>query len=147
MTSSKVLFDTNVLLYNQNRNSLFYSAAFNYHKKVFDGEIKAVISSQNILEFTSVLMNPKITPHPLTKKQVITELENYYKYGSFEIIYPNEETLVIFIELLKKYHLRNHRQIFDIFLVATMLSNGINTILTANDQDFPFKEIKVIELS
>jgi predicted nucleic acid-binding protein len=37
------------------------------------------------------------------------------------------------------------RRIFDAYLAATMLSNGINIIYTANDNDFEiFKEIEVV---
>lgn len=60
-----------------------------------------------------------------------------------EIIYPRFDTYHIALELIKKYHLKSD-QVFDGYLAATALSNGIDTIATDNVKDFKkFKEIKV----
>lgn len=65
----------------------------------------------------------------------------------FKIIRPNEETFKVFIQLIKKYKLKDPRQFFDIYLCATMLSHKVDTILTANAKDFSqISEIKIIPL-
>jgi len=43
-TSDRILFDTNVLVYNQDRESEFYKQAKEYHQLVFSGQLNAVIS-------------------------------------------------------------------------------------------------------
>ena len=146
-TSESILFDTNVIVYNQDQDSKFYSQAAMYHDKALSGKVNAVISSQNLLELVAVITNPERITRPLTQKQVSLEVEKYLSSSSFTVIYPNDKTMTFFTKLLKRYRLKNSRQTFDFFLVATMLSNGIKTILTANDQDFRlFEKIKVVKL-
>lgn len=147
-TSEPILFDTNVLVYNQDQESSLYPQAADYHERAFSGKITGVISSQNLVELVAVITNPQRVARPLNQKQVAREVEKYLSSTqAFSIIYPDDKTMSLFTKLLRRYRLKNSRQTFDLFLVTTMLSNGINTILTANDQDFGlFKEIKVIKL-
>ena len=140
------LFDTNILIYNQDKNSQFFNIASEWHNKALSGEINAVISSQNLLEFAAVMTNPNKITHPLTQKLAALEINKYFATDQFEIIYPNNETIKAFSALLKKYPMKNPIQIFDLFLVATMISNEIYQILTLNRQDFRFKEVKVVNL-
>lgn len=59
------------------------------------------------------------------------------------MIYPGPELIEIMIDLLKRHKITKQK-IFDLQLVATMLSNGVNQIYTYNKKDFlKFKEIKV----
>lgn len=145
--SETILFDTNVLVYNQDQDSRLYPQATSYHQRVFSGEIKAVISSQSLLEFAVVMINPKKIIKPLTPKEVSGEIKKYLGESRFEIIYPNQETIVLFASLFQKYPLRHPRQAFDLFLVVTALSHGVTKILTANVQDFQFPKIKAIDLT
>lgn len=146
-TSEPILFDTNVLVYNQDQESSFYARAADYHERAFSGKINGMISSQNLLELVAVITNPKRITKPLSLKQASGEVEKYLSTPSFTTIYPNDTTMDIFTKLLNRYRLKHPIQTFDLFLVATMLSNGIKAILTANDQDFTlFKEISVIKL-
>lgn len=145
--SKLILFDTNILVYNQDQDSLFYKSASEYHQKTLSGEVKAVIALQNLLEFSSVMINPKKIKKPLSQKTVALEIEKYIESGAFEIISPNDKTISIYLNLLKQYKLKNPRQTFDLFLVSTMLSYNITQILTVNEKDFPYKEIKVVPLA
>lgn len=141
-----IFFDTNILIYNQDQDSSFYQQALDYHQKVMTGKIRGVISSQNLLEFSAVMTNPKKITKSLSQKIVALEINKYLK-SPFTIIYPKQETLSIFVKLIKKYRLSNPKHVFDFFLIATMLSYNITHILTINDKDFLlFKEIKVIKL-
>lgn len=146
ISSRKILFDTNILVYNQDLDSQFYKQAAIFHKKAMEGKIRAVISSQNIAEFCSIMVNPKRITKPLDQKTVALEAEKYRESGSFNMIYPNGQTIQIFANLLKKYKLKKSTQMFDLFLAATMISNDVFEILTLNKKDFLFKEIKVISL-
>lgn len=148
ITSETILFDTNILVYNQDKDSKFYPQASSYHQQAISGKLRASVSDQNLTEFLAVITNPKRVVHPLTQKKAVTEAEKYIQSGLFEIIRPVEETIQTFFHLLDKIQLKDSRQVFDVFLVATMVTNGITRILTENYQDFSlFKEIKVIRLS
>ena len=142
-----VLFDTNILVYNQDRDSEFYTQASSYHKLAIDGKIKAVVSSQNLLEFSAIMVNPKKITKPLQQRMAASEMEKYIQSEKFGIIYPHAKTMPIFTHLLKKYPLKNPRQTIDLFLVATMIANDIFQILTLNKKDFQFNEIKIIDLA
>jgi predicted nucleic acid-binding protein len=142
--SKKILFDTNVLLYVQNKQSRFYKSALKWHQKAIVKKIEAVLTPQNITEFLSIITNKKRIEKPLTTTKALLEVEKYQS-GIFNFIYPNEQTLVIFKKLVKKYKIRV-QNIFDTFLVATMLAYGIKNILTYNQKDFTvFKEIRVFQ--
>jgi len=146
-TSEPILFDTNVLVYNQDQDSIHYKEAAFFHKKTLSQEITAAVSSQNLLEFAAVITNPKKIVRPLSQKLADLEIEKYLKTSFFKIIYPNEKSLSLFTGLFKKYHLGNAKQAFDLFLIAIMLANDVRTILTANYKDFEkFKEIRVVKL-
>lgn len=144
--SEKVLFDTNILVYVQNKNSRFYKTALKWHQKVLKNELQTVLSPQNITEFFSIITNKKRVENPLSQKKALLEIRKYQS-GLFDFIYPSQETLAILEKLIGKYKIKA-RKIFDAFLAATMLSNKIKNILTYNKKDFLyFKEIKVIDPS
>ena len=138
-----ILFDTNILVYSQNKKDERYSLCQDLIKKSEKKEIDGVISSQNLLEFTSVLINLSKLEKPRKEKDVLKPIKSF-ESGIFKIIYPSTQTLNFFNKFLADYK-TTPRRIFDMFLVATMLSNGVNQILTYNAKDFAqFKEIKAI---
>ncbi len=132
--SEPLLLDSNVLVYAHNEDSSFHSQALKLVTEIIRGEIFGVLSSQNLLEFYSVITDERRLDGPLAPK-LASGLVNEYLFSPFEIIYPNLETNKIIIEMLKKNEFKNG-QVFDVFLVATMLSNDIRHIVTANVTDF-----------
>lgn len=140
-----LLFDSNVLVYAHNKDSLFHSQAIKLVTKVIKGEIFGCLASQNLLEFYSIITDRKRLTNPIAPK-LATELVNQYLSSPFEIIYPNLNTNKITVEFLKKNEFKDG-QIFDVFLIATMLSNNIKHIVTANVKDFnKFDGISVTKL-
>lgn len=82
---------------------------------------------------------------PILPKPAFSMIENYSN-SPFRIIYPNINTSSVFSELFQKRPAKGGK-IFDVFLAATMLSNNIPTIITANTKDFEgFLNIKIIDL-
>jgi len=138
-----ILFDTNVLIYAHNKESEFFNQARNLVLKIQQEALSGVITHQNLCEFYAIVTNPACLERPLNQKQAEKEIENYLG-SKFIIIHPNQETLYLFVKLLKEKKIKS-REVFDCYLVATMLANGVNTIYTANVRDFrKYKEIKVI---
>lgn len=141
--SDFILFDTNILVYVQNRKSPFYRNCLTWHNKVLTQEVKGYLSSQNLTEFYSIITNKNRVEKPLSANFALAEIKKYQTV--FNLIYPSNQTLAILNKLIKKYNIKA-RKIFDAFLTATMLSNGIDRILTYNYKDFVlFKEIKVMK--
>lgn len=144
-TSEPLLFDSNVLVYAHNEDSLFHSQAIKLITKVVKGEIFGILAFQNLLEFYSIITDKRRLTSPITTK-LASELVNQYLSSPFEIIYPNLNTNKIMVELLKKNQFKDG-QVFDGFLIATMLSSNIVHIVTANVVDFKkFDGISVLDL-
>ena len=138
-----VLFDTNILVYVHNRASLYHKTAYLLETQVLEGKLQAAISTQNILEFYSTVTSPQKINLPLSPQEAGRVIHDYLA-SPFQIIHPHagdfDRALYFSIERKIK-----GRKIFDLYLIATMLSNGIETIYTANDKDFRiFKEINAI---
>ena len=136
-----IIFDTNILVYAQNQSDVRYGECRKWVKKVEEGECEGVVSSQNLVQFVTVVNNLSKMKRVAMKHGVEKYCENYRKI--FKIVFPNSETMVTFEKMYKKY---KGNRIFDLFLVATMISNGVDKILTYNVRDFKdIEEIKVID--
>jgi len=137
-----ILFDSNILVYAHNLDSPFYKQARDLHQRVIYGGLKAAVAIQNLLEFYSVITNPGIVESAKPTDEAKNLCLNYLIY--FEVIYPKEIVFNTTLTLGQQKKVIG-RKIFDVYLVATMLSNGIDTIYTNNEKHFEiFKEIKAI---
>ena len=132
-----MLLDSNIIIYSVTEKSPKQSAA---RKFISLHKDNLSVAHQNINESIRLLTHPK-TPEkiPLSKAtRVVTKITN-----QLDIITPKPETLHLSLILIKRYKIRSN-QIFDAYIIATMLTNGISEIATDNEKDFSvFKEIKV----
>ncbi len=142
--SEKYLIDTNVLIYSLDKTSKYNKISRNIIDQIFDGKRNGVLATQNVLELYASVTSPRFIPHSLTPKQANSEMARLSK-SPFEIISPHPETLAITQKLCVQTKITG-KKIFDVFLIATMLSNNVSNIVTVNIRDFqPFdKYIKVI---
>lgn len=133
-----MLIDSNILVYSINRSSPKHKLAQQFLQNNI-GNLE--IAHQNIFETLRVLTHPKFAS-PMKPNEALKVVENILK--ACHIICPDEKTHYVTLLLIKKCKLVSD-QIFDAYLVATALSNGIETIATDNTQDFKkFKEIKLL---
>ena len=136
-----VLLDTNIIVYSSNTLSPKYEQASQFRERVRLGEMRAFISHQNILESVRVLTHPKYE-NPMSTQEVLAQIASFKQLCY--VISPYSETEEIAISLIKKHGLGSN-QVFDAYLTATMLSNGLSIIATDNEIHFKkFKEIKII---
>lgn len=143
-TSEKCLLDTNILVYCIDKTSIYHLPCQKIVKSVFEGSVKGVISIQNILEFYSVVTSPKSIPHPISNSDAINEI-NKLNSPYFEIIYPTIDTFKSIRNLLVQTKIKAEK-VYDLYLVATMLSKHIYTLITVNEKDFLLyqAQIKII---
>lgn len=140
--SDPLLLDTNVLVYAHNQDSPLHNQSLSLIKGVVTGQFRGVLAQQNLLEFYSIITDKRRIAKPLSPLQAQEILGDYLKLP-FEIIFPNRETIGKLSVLCGKNKIKNG-QVFDAYLVATMLSHQIKHIITANTKDFKmFSEIKV----
>lgn len=133
-----MLVDSNILVYAINSASTKHQKARQFLQ---DHQDDLELAHQNIFETLRVLTHPKF-PHPMRPNKAIEALEQIM--GVCRIIHPDYKTYGVALEMVRIYNLKADK-IFDAYLVATALSNGIWEIATDNTKDLQkFKEIRVI---
>lgn len=133
-----MIIDSNILVYSIDKFSIKHKIAQKFLRENLNS---LEVAHQNIFETLRVITYPKL-PNPMKTREAIDTVEQILM--SCRIISPNWNTHRIALDLIKKYKLSSDI-VFDAYLVATSLSNGITTIATDNVRDFTkFKEIKVI---
>lgn len=138
---SPALLDTNVLVYYHQDLSPFPNRAKGILKMGLRREAPLCICPQVLMEFYATITNPRRVTDPVPPDQGLAEVEKYFTCSWLGKIYPKAETLEITIDLLKKYQVRR-MEVFDLQLVATMLTNGVSHIYTFNQADF----VKYLEI-
>lgn len=135
-----MLADTNILIYAINIDSPKHKLAQEFIRK---NSSNLEFAHQNALEAVRVLTHKRFS-NPMSLISALKAVLSILDAGS--VISPNETTFYTALELIKKHKLEGNR-IFDAYLVATALSNGINMIATDNIRDFKkYEEIKVYNL-
>jgi len=136
-----VLLDSNIVVYSSNTLDPNYERAKKFISELEKNKLISVLAHQNIFESIRILTHPKYQS-PMSYKVAVAQLKIFKSFS--KIIYPTFQTDEIAFELIKKYKLKSNA-IFDCYLVATMVSNGIKYIATKNIKDFEFyEEIKVL---
>ncbi len=133
-----MLIDSNILIYAINVDSPKHKKAQEFLKQNL-GSLE--VAHQNILETIRVLTHRKFSK-PMEPKSALTAIQAITQ--SCRLISPAQTTYYLWLELINRYALTGNR-IFDAYLAATALSNGINILATDNVADFKkFKGLKVI---
>lgn len=133
-----ILVDSNILVYAINSRSPKNQKA---EKFLSQSSGNFAVAHQNILEALRVLTHPKF-PKPMQLNSAISALRPITDAGT--IVSPDHNTYPVAEQLIIKYGFKSN-QIFDAYLVATALTNGIYDIATDNERDFgTIKEIKVV---
>ena len=134
LSGKRCLIDTNILVAYINKVHPFHPKAKQVFLQIIKGDFKPILSSQNILELTSVLVHA----FKISKKEALADVEALIDSHLFEVIYPTSNVLSKFFNLMEK-ELPLH--IVVLFLIATALENRVEVIVTT---DKKFKEVKEI---
>jgi predicted nucleic acid-binding protein len=140
-----VFIDTNILLRAVLAEMKQHPQVDALLKRTIREETELWISGQVIREFIVQATHPKTLSIPLTIAQAVQEVEAIKPL--FRIA---DETALVrdkLLALLMQYPTQG-KQVHDANIVATMLANGIDTLLTLNFADFKRFEdqIKIISL-
>lgn len=136
------LLDSNVLIYSQNEESEYFSLSKKVLLDCQSGLKQGVVAQQNISEFIRAYY--QVYKRPL--KEVLAVADEFLFNSSLKVISPLASTISTFIDLLGSGE-QGKFDVYDYYLAATMINNGVGTILTANSKDFvKVKGIKVVDL-
>lgn len=133
--AKKILLDTNLLVYAHNRASPHYRQASYILVASTQGPLNGSISYQNILEFYSVMTNPrKVKPIPPLKdvQEICSDLWHSQRLRK---IFPRSGTPIEAIKIAAEKGLRGP-QLYGCFLALTARDNQVDHIWTDNVEDF-----------
>ena len=141
----KILLDTNLLVFAHNRGSQHYQKASCILVASLEDALNAYVSSQNLLEFYSVMTNPsKIKPTP-SPRDILGICSDLLFSRKIRKIFPHEDAAKEAIEIAGKKTIRGP-QIFDCLLAVTARHNHIDRIWTDNVSDLRhFEEFVPVE--
>jgi predicted nucleic acid-binding protein len=128
--------DTNVLVYAADTASSFHEPSRQLRDRGFQGEIPLVVTPQVLMEFFAVITSPRRVTTPRSSDDARAEVEKYVRADNILKMYPDRAALEQTLGLLQQHPHVARQEIFDLFLVATMLANGITRIYTYNQQHF-----------
>ncbi len=144
ITSETGLLDTNVLVYAADEASPFHQATSTLREKGLKGEISVCLCPQALNEFFAIVTDPRRVGNPISQKDALLEMEKYFYSKNILKIHPGPEIIERTLDLLAQHEITK-QEIFDLQLVATMLSNNVTRLYTYNRDDFvKFKEIEVL---
>jgi predicted nucleic acid-binding protein len=134
---TKVLVDTNVLIYAIDRKSAYYNAA----RAILEtGEYELYTTSKNLTEFLVVATKP--SGYGLSTDIAIDILVKIT--ASLDVLYPNEVSSTLLSELMRNYRPVGAK-IHDFEIVAIGLAHGVMNVATFNTKDFTgIKELTLI---
>lgn len=143
-SSAPILLDANILVYADQAEDEHHAAAKAIRDLGQQGVLSLCVTPQVLNEYFAVVTNPRRVTRPLRPAEAMAEVEKYVRSHHIRKLYPGPGV---------HDHLRGlfqHRpiagaDIFDLYLIATMLENGVRRIYTFNTADFvPFAEIEVL---
>ena len=144
-SNDRALVDTNVLVYAADTSSSFHEPSRQLRDRGFRGEIPLVVTPQVLMEFFAVITSARRVTTPRSPEEARAEVEKYVRAVNIVKIYPDHSALERTVELLQRHPQVARQEIFDLFLVATMLASGVTRIYTYNHQHFTrFAGIEVL---
>ena len=124
---SKVLVDTNVLVYAIDADSKYYEKS---RSLLFDPTKEVFTTSKNIAEFLSVLTRAKKS---ISIEDAVKTADDFSHFIS--VIYPDARSFSLFKRLLLR-HKPSGLTVHDMEIASIALSNYISCIATFNTKDF-----------
>ena len=131
---SKVILDTNILIYYSDRRSKFHQSTKTYIHKTQD---ELFMPSKVIAEYFSVCSKLKI-PYTEVFRQY------YFFKKKCKLIFVTPKSTATLETLIEKYEPLGN-QVYDYEIVSVMIANDIDTIFTFNKKDFAeIEEISIL---
>ncbi len=140
----KAFIDTNILLRAFHEPFAEHVRARALVDQMVDDDYELWISRQVIREYLVQVTSPRTFVDPLPIETVIEQLTSITTL--YQVADENDLVTAKLLELLKAYPTRG-KQVHDANIVATMLTYGIDTLLTLNIADLKRFEDKIRLLS
>ena len=138
IAKSRVLIDSNILAYAfDSADEKKHKAAVTLLTRCWEGQMRPVVSLQNLAEFFHIATKKFKKPIPIDEVEEIIE-------GI--IAAPQWEKVAYDSHILQHAMIvaRINNDFWDALLISTMIANDIDTIYTENTKDFEIKGIRAV---
>lgn len=133
-----MLIDSNIIIYALDDTSPKSQLAQHF---LHQHQNELVVAQQNIFESLRILTHTKF-PNPFPAQDAVKAVRAITDQAL--VIFPTLETYDVALELIQKYRVTG-TEVFDAYLVATALSNGIEELASDNTKHLQkYTEIKLI---
>ncbi|MDT3739012.1 MAG: PIN domain-containing protein [Candidatus Kapabacteria bacterium] len=132
MIDQDIFIDTNILLYTKIEDNQFFEVSCNKLQNLHKNN-NLFISTQVLREYWAALSKLPNVSNPIHVSIIFDDIEYYMQ--NFIVLEDYNTTSEKLFHLAKEYKVIG-KQIHDANIVATMLTNGIKSILTHNVADF-----------
>jgi len=139
------LIDTNIIIYASYEASPYYKAARAFFDKTIKTDIEFVVTWINLAEYLSFTTRSFGSSPPLLRYQEAMENVSTLLNSKIKIITESENHWEFLNAVVKSARVVKGPFFHDCRIAAIMLENGVDTILT-HDQDFrKIPKIKVLD--
>ncbi|OLP16968.1 VapC toxin family PIN domain ribonuclease [Leptolyngbya sp. 'hensonii'] len=137
-----IFVDTNVLIYANVVSAPYHQLAIDTLQNLYNAEIELWLSRQILREFIATLTRPQTFINVQAPAVIIERIESFQ--DGFQIAEDGAQVTTGLLDLLQTSPMGG-RQIHDANIVATMLTAGVDRLLTHNVGDFQrFSELITI---
>ena len=135
VSNTKIFIDTNILFYANNPADAFGEQAIARINELASNGNVLIISTQIIREYAAVTLR-NAQYHKLPMDSTITTVLNNIATFQRDFIVVGEKSDILSNWLSLLPQITTSKDVFDFNIAATLLSEGINHILTHNASDF-----------
>ncbi len=128
-----VILDTNVLVYALDTDAPQYEAAKKACDAAAAGEFPAFITTQIVLEFVSIVTNPKRVAAPTSLAEAWEDIRRFL--AAFTLISLSPEDMPKVASISEELGLSGPK-VFDVGIAVSALSAGIDTVCTYDTSVF-----------
>ncbi|MCC6523787.1 MAG: PIN domain-containing protein [Polyangiaceae bacterium] len=127
--SDRVFIDTNVLVYASDPASPHAPASRRFVDQINAGQLDGCIAPQVLLEFFSVVTNPKRVSRARSSDEAWAVAE---MFGTSMDVLPPPRDLVARVETLSRSLGLTGAKVYDAAIAATALAHGVTTVVSCD---------------
>ena len=137
--------DANVLIYSAIESMPEHNRILTFfERRVLTGRLSCAISFPVLLEFVHITTDPKRFKPPLSVEESVGIAEQYWQAANWHRMIPKSTTGSLTFSLLREHKL-GRKRLLDTYLAATLLDNGITSLITCDRDDFKvFSQLQLI---
>ena len=138
----RIFIDTNILIYSALNKSTLNTEAIKKVKFFYENKFELWLNRQVLREYLSVMSRFMLEEKKYKPSNLINDINKFE--NQYHVANENDEVTQRLLQLISEFKIGG-KQIHDANIVATMLANNVNQLLTHNIIDFK-RYSKIINL-